>query len=210
MDLSGLRLVHRMRSHSISSLTSFIVMNAVATSAHLAVHTHAFLMSCSSYAHRGAARRLALGVAHEPLTISQHPHTHPLDLGPLTDITEVLRAGLRRFACFGTEYLFRTALGGEYMSKIHPSTGRRPLNSFVMLRPNVGRGLMLVSFVRVIGKSRDGVSRERCLTKRRPLLDISIVVPAQAEGEWGCTALSLAKRRPAPTAAQGIVFSEQR
>src|SRR5258706_5693199 len=121
MDLRRLRLVRRMRSQSISSLTSFIVMNAVTTSAHLAVHTHAVLISHSSYARRPAARRLALEVAHEPLTISQHPHRRPLGLGSSTVITEVLRAGLRRFVCFGTEYLFGTALGCEYTSKIHPS-----------------------------------------------------------------------------------------
>ena len=98
-------------------------MDAVTTSAHLAVPTHAVLISCSSYAHRPAARRLALEVAHEPPTISQHPQPRPLTLRPLTVITEVFRAGLRRFVCSGTEYLFGTALGCEYMSNIHPPTG---------------------------------------------------------------------------------------
>ena len=87
-----------------SSLTSFIVTNAVATSAHLTVHTHAVLVSRSSYAHRPAARRLALEVAHEPLTNSQHPRPRPSALGPSTIITEVLGANLHRFVCFGTEY----------------------------------------------------------------------------------------------------------
>ena len=113
-------------------------MDVVTTSAHLAVSTHAVLISCSSYAHRPAARRLALEVAHEPLAISQHQHLRPLALRSSIVITEVLRAGLRRFVCSGTEYLFGTALGCEYMSNIHLSTGRCPLNSFVMLRPNVG------------------------------------------------------------------------
>ena len=54
-----------MRSQSISSPTSFIVTDAVATSDHLAVHTLAVLVSHSSYVHRPAARRVALEVAHE-------------------------------------------------------------------------------------------------------------------------------------------------
>ena len=78
-----------------------------------------------------------------------------------------------------------------------------------MLRPNVGSGLKMMSFVQVIGKSRDDVSRERWRPTHSPLLDISIVVPTQVEGEWGCTEFSLAEQRPAPsTAVQGTVSAD--
>ena len=73
-----------------------------------------------------------------------------------------------------------------------------------------GVGLKMVSFVRVIGKSKDDVSRERWRPTHSPLLEINIVVPTQAEGEWVCTASSLAEQQPATTAVQGIVSSEQR
>ena len=102
-----------MRSQSISSLTSFIVTDAVATSDHLAVHTLAVLVSHSSYVHRPAARRVALEVAHEPLTISQHLHPRPFAHGSSIVITEELRAGLRRFVRFGTEYLSGTTWSCE-------------------------------------------------------------------------------------------------
>ena len=109
--LRKLRLVRRMRSQSISSLTSFIVTDAVATSDHLEVHTLAVLVSHSSYVHRPAARHVALEVAHEPLTISQHLHPRPLAHGSSIAITEELRAGLRHFVCSGTEYLFSDNVG---------------------------------------------------------------------------------------------------
>ena len=63
----------------------------------------------------------------------------------------------------------------------------------------------MVSFVGMIGKSRDDVSWERWRSTHSPLLEISIVVPTQVEGEWGCTEFSLAEQRPAPTAVQGRV-----
>ena len=66
----------------------------------------------------------------------------------------------------------------------------------------------MVSFVRVIGKSRDDVSRERCRPTHSPLLDISIVVLTQVAGEWGCTEFSLAEQRPAPAAVQGTVSAD--
>ena len=96
---SRLRLVLRIRSQSISSLTSFIVTNEVTTSAHLAVCTHAVLISCSGYAHLPAFRLLALEVTHEPLTISQHPHPRLMAHGLSSVITGVLTAALRRFVC---------------------------------------------------------------------------------------------------------------
>ena len=99
-------------------------MDTVTTSAHLEVNTHTALISCSSYAHRPAARRLSFEVANGPLVISQHPQPRTLALGSSTVITEVLREGLRRFVCSGTEYRFGMALGREYMATIHPSTGR--------------------------------------------------------------------------------------
>ena len=89
-------------------------MDAVTTSAHVEVNTDTALISCSSYAHRPAARRLALEVAHEPLVISQHQHPRPLEFGSSTIITEVLRAGLRRFVCSCTEYL----LGRRWVASI--------------------------------------------------------------------------------------------
>ena len=96
---SRLRLVLRMKSQSTLSLTFFIVTKEMTTSAHLAVHTHAVLISCSGYAHLPAVRRLALEVAHKPLTISQDPHPRLLAYGSSTVITGVLTAGLRRFVC---------------------------------------------------------------------------------------------------------------
>ena len=82
-------------------------MDAVTTSAHLTVPTHAVLISCSRYAHRPAARRLALEVAHEPLVTSQHQHPRPLAIRSSTVITEVLRAGLRRFVASAPIFLGR-------------------------------------------------------------------------------------------------------
>ena len=55
----------------------------------------------------------------------------------------------------------------------------------------------MMSFVRLIGKSRDDVSRGRRRPTHNPSLDISIVIPTQAEGEWGCTAFPLVEQRPA-------------
>ena len=90
------------------------------------------------------------------------------------------------------------------MSKIHPSTGRRPSNSFVMLRLNVGS----VSEVDVLCAS-DGQVERRCVWGRRrpthsPLLDIGIVVLTQAEGKWVCTAFSLEVRRLASTVCREL------
>ena len=85
-------------------------MNGVPTSAHLAVHTLAVLISCSSFAHRPAVRRLALEVVHEPLTIAQHLSLRPLALGSSTVVTEVLTRACRRSAYVGTEELLVTAL----------------------------------------------------------------------------------------------------
>ena len=65
-----------------------------------------------------------------------------------------------------------------------------------------------MSIVRVIGKSRDNVSWERWRPTHGPLLEISIVVPTQVEGEWGCTEFSLAEQRLAPTAVQGTVSAD--
>ena len=66
----------------------------------------------------------------------------------------------------------------------------------------------MVSFVRVIGKSRDDVSWERWRPTHGPLLEISIVVPTQVEGEWGCIEFSVAEQRPAPTVVQGTVSAD--
>ena len=50
-----------------------------------------------------------------------------------------------------------------------------------------------MSFVRVIGKLRDDVSRERCRLMHSRLLEISMVVSTHAEGEWRCTAFSVVR-----------------
>ena len=77
-----------------------------------------------------------------------------------------------------------------------------------MLRPNVGRGSqdgILCGDDRQV--ERD-VSWERWRPTHSLLLDISIVVPTQVEGECGCTEFSLAEQPPAPTAVQGTVSAD--
>ena len=91
LDEMGLRLIIcRVRSQSISSLISFLVVNAVTASAHLTVHTRRsdFLLEHSlEHSRPPAVRRLAFEAAHKPLTITEHPLTRPLVLGSPTVIT---------------------------------------------------------------------------------------------------------------------------
>ena len=65
--------------------------------------------------HLPAVRRLALEVAHEPLTISQHQRPRLLVHGSSTVITGVHTAGLRRFVCLAPS----TFLGRCWVASIY-------------------------------------------------------------------------------------------
>ena len=150
----------RMRPQSISSLAPFIETSDVTMPAHIAVRTHAVLISCSSDAHLPAFRRLAFEAAHEPPTISQHPRPRLLAYGSSTVITGVLTADLRRFVCLSSSI----TLGGVRL-RVYAEYTQINWPLFIELicdaqAETCGVGLKMMSFARVIGKSRDDVSRE--------------------------------------------------